>query len=290
MSCKIQEMVEQGKDRFDTWHKCKDGRVIDLGVSIVIMSPEETPLVAAFVRDITERKEAEREIQRSRQELRALAAHLQSIREDERITISREIHDEFGQILSVLKMDLAMIESEVQKGKASLNADIIFDEIKSMYNLMDRSALKISELISSLRPEILDNLGLFPALEWLTEDFQNRTGIKCSFKSELDKIDLDNESSIAIFRILQESLTNVSRHSNSDKVEIEMKIHDDCLCVIVSDNGIGISEEDLKNPKSFGLLGMKERAIILGGDLHISNKNDKGTIVDLTVPINSELI
>lgn len=242
--------------------------------------------VLAITRDITDRKKALAEIQQSQQKLRALAEHLVNVREVERTGIAREIHDEFGQILTVLKMDLSMVENELKKENGPPDYPRIFDEIESMKQLLDSTAEFVSNMITRLRPEVLDKLGLLPAIEWHSEEFEKYSGIKCQFNSNIDSIDLDNERATAVFRIVQESLTNVARHAKATAVSIDIqKAAPNRLTVTIKDNGIGFDDTSAAKTDRFGLLGMRERVKNFGGNIQISSAVDAGTTVFVSLPI-----
>ena len=171
-----------------------------------------------FGRDITERKKAEEQLKGSTEQLRALSAHLQSVREEERTLISREIHDELGQELTGLKMDLSWLVKRLSKNQKSL-----ISKTESMLKLVDSTIQTVRRISSELRPGVLDDLGLIAAIEWQAQDFENRTGITCDFSSSVEEIGLDRDRSTAVFRIFQETLTNVSRHAKATRVKISLE-------------------------------------------------------------------
>jgi signal transduction histidine kinase len=223
------------------------------------------------------------ELENSHLQLRALTAHLQSIQEEEGKRISREIHDELGQALTGLNMELSQLESQISELRNKTKRGSLLKRIRSMSNLVDKTMQAVSGIITELRPGILDDLGLVPALEWKAQDFQEQTGIQCEFSSE--NIDLDREHSTAIFRIFQETLTNVARHANATRVNVRLKEDTDNIILEVADNGRGITEMEIQNSQSFGLLGMRERALLFGGEVNITGRQGKGTAVTLRIPI-----
>ncbi|MFQ5709253.1 MAG: PAS domain S-box protein [bacterium] len=235
--------------------------------------------------DITERKRAEQALQKTSDQLRALAAHLQSVREEERTAIAREMHDELGQVLTALRIDVSLMGREVRQEQAKINAAKLSNELDAMQALIDGTIKKLRVLITELRPEVLDSLGLIPALEWQAQEFKNRTGIDLEFKSDIDKIVLKKQPAIAIFRIFQEALTNIARHARATRSEVRISKSDGHLLVEISDNGIGIPKQRLENSNTFGLLGMRERAWILGGAVEIRRKKSRGTTVKVRIPI-----
>ncbi|HXD00090.1 MAG TPA: ATP-binding protein [Verrucomicrobiae bacterium] len=246
------------------------------------------PAVERELRDARvrrERQEAEQDLRTSREQLRALAAHLLSVREEERKLIAREIHDELGQSLTGFKMDLAWIRHRLQPGDGEIDRQPLLDKINEMGTLIDGSANLIRKLCTELRPGILDDLGLVPAVEWQAREFQKRTGIECALKLEVAELNLDPERSTALFRIFQEILTNVARHAAADRVTADLRRTGDELILEVRDNGKGIEPARLSGEKSLGLLGMRERALLFGGQVFIEGKKGRGTTVTVTIPM-----
>ncbi|HSB69980.1 MAG TPA: PAS domain S-box protein [Candidatus Methylomirabilis sp.] len=233
-------------------------------------------------RDITARIQAEEQLRRSREQLRALAGHLESVREEERARIAREAHDELGQALTALKFDLAWLIHRLPKHQPAAQ-----EKAQGMLALIDTTINTVRRISEDLRPSILDTLGLVAALEWQAQEFQTRTGIACSLLSGLPDVTLDRTPSTALFRICQESLTNVARHAQATRVIIRLSAEADYLALAVEDNGRGIPEQDFANATSLGLLGMRERALLLGGELTIVGRPGAGTTVMVKVPLRS---
>ena len=229
--------------------------------------------------DITERRRAEEELERSREELRNLSSHLQSVREQERTQIAREIHDELGQSLTALKMDLTWL------GKRLRDNEPLLDKTRSMGKLIDGTIEMVHRISADLRPGLLDDFGLVPALEWFAKDFQKRSGIVCRARLEVDDLALDKEMSTTIFRIFQETLTNVARHAEARRVEVRLAASGGRLILEVSDDGRGITKKQMNDPRSFGIIGMRERAHSWGGEVLITGNRDRGTTVRLTIPL-----
>jgi signal transduction histidine kinase len=232
---------------------------------------------------LDEGKRAEEEIRKSRERLRNLSGRLQTLLEEERTRISREIHDELGQALTALKIDLSLTRrSLVSGGHAEQSAKV--HENEHAVNRIIRTMRKIA---TDLRPGILDELGVAPAIEWMAKDFQNRTGIGCKVAIQgVDKIS-DDVRATAIFRIVQEALTNVMRHAAASRVSVSLKKKDRTLVVEVRDNGIGITEGQIIDSKSLGLTGIRERVRLLGGEAVIRGKPGEGTMVRVTLPIGN---
>jgi len=230
---------------------------------------------------LDEGKRSEERITKSRERLRNLSGRLQSLLEEERMRISREIHDVLGQALTALKLDLTLIRrSLVSDGLAEQSAKV--HEIERAVIRIIRMVRKIS---TDLRPGILDELGVAAAIEWMARDFQNRTGIGCKVTIQaVDKIS-DTVRTTAIFRIVQEALTNVMRHAAASQVNVSLEKKDDTLIVEVRDNGIGIMEGRFIDSRSLGLIGIRERVLLLGGEAVISGKPGEGTLVRVTLPM-----
>jgi len=236
--------------------------------------------VASLVDDITEQKKTERKLKESRNQLRSLAERLQLIREEERATVAREIHDDLGQTLTALKMDISWM-----KKNSGMTDEMRASKLDVMLGLTDSTIQTVKRIATELRPGILDDLGLVSAIEWQTKEFQNRSGIKCNFEIFVDEFIVEDDISIAVFRIFQESLTNIARHSQATKVTVTIMREDDFLLVEISDNGVGISEEQISSSKSLGLIGMSERVSVFRGKLTISRAAEGGTAVRVYIPI-----
>lgn len=232
-------------------------------------------------------EKSKRELQVSRDQLRNLTAHLESIREEERTNIAREIHDELGQLMTVIKMDVSLLKRKIETKEKFLNIPETAKDLQSISALADTTIQSIRRIATALRPEILDELGLIDAIGWETNMFQSRTGVKSDFVTNIEKIELGQDRSTAVFRILQETLTNVARHANASEVYVTLDREANDLILKVKDNGKGITETELLRERSLGLLGMKERALFLGGEINIIGAHGKGTLVTVQVPIKN---
>lgn len=221
----------------------------------------------------------EKELRKCQKESRALSARLQSVREEERAKIAREIHDDLGQALTGLKMESAWVMKNLRPDQTALK-----DKLQAMGKHIDHTIRSVRRLSTALRPRILDDFGLVAALEWQARDFENMTGIRCRFRSSLQRPDPDPDRSLAVFRVFQEALTNVARHSGAKRVVSALSEGKKGLRLTIRDNGRGISEEDLSGSNSLGLAGMRERAILFGGELFIRGTPGKGTTVILKTP------
>ncbi len=238
-----------------------------------------------LLNDITERKKAEDELKESQKQLRDLAARLDFVREEERKYIAREIHDELGQLLTALKMDVSLLTKKILKYLGKTAQIQVRSEIRSITELIDISVSSVRRLASELRSDLLFDLGLKEALEWYLEDFEKRTGIICTFSAKLDtKNKINSSVSLALFRICQEALTNILRHSGAAEVNVTLESADGKTILSVFDNGNGFSKLKLKNKKTLGIIGMRERALSLGGSVNIKSSIGKGTTVTACIP------
>jgi len=262
------------------FHRKQDGSVFPVEITGRFLIRQGRSVHIAAIRDITERKQAEEELRNSQEQFRALSARIQFAREEERTQIAREIHDELGQELTGLKMDLSWLIKRLPKNQESL-----ISKTESMLKLVDSTIQTVRRISSELRPGVLDDLGLIAGIEWQTQDFENRSGIPCDFISSVEEIDLDRDRSTAVFRILQETLTNVSRHAKATQVKINLEESADSLILRIEDNGKGIKESEVSHPKSLGLLGMRERVLVFGGKVIITGEQGKGTTVTVKIPL-----
>lgn len=253
---------------------------VEISNSFIYLQNNRKMLLSIF-RDISEQKEYERRIKSSEEKYRQLALHLQSIREEERTKIAREIHDELGQQLTGIFFEVSGIKTMRTRSKAQLD-----ERIDKIHEMVENLISSVQRIASELRPALLDDLGLIPAIEWEVSQFEQRTKINSKLNLNISELDLPKETATVIFRILQESLTNIARHSKAKKVIIDLKIENGDFLMEIIDNGIGVPEEKLSDPKSIGLIGMKERAFSCNGELLIDSKPKKGTRVKLRIPLN----
>ncbi len=237
-----------------------------------------------FLSDMTEQKHAEEQLEYSRKQLSIHADHLHTLLEGERTEIAREIHDELGQILTALKMDLFWLNKKLPEG-----CDAMVEKIASMMQLIDSTIRTVERILVALRPAMLDDLGLTSAIEWLAEEFQSRTGVICEgiLEPTPENLITDEKVSTALFRICQEALTNITRHAQATRTEIVLRIQDNHVELKVSDNGIGISKEDVRKSDSFGVLGIKERVNLLGGKVNIVGRKGRGTVLRVRIPLKA---
>jgi signal transduction histidine kinase len=236
---------------------------------------------AALSNEIRERKIAEEHLRDSEVQLRALAARLISVREEERTRIAREIHDELGQVLTGLKMDVMWLAKRLAGTEKQL-----VEKTETMCSLIDSTVHLIRRISTGLRPEILDDMGLVAAIGWQANEFQKRMGMRCRLKLPEDQALLDKELSTTVFRIFQEILTNIARHAKASSVNVQLSISDDFLKLKVADDGVGISETQIRGQGSLGLLGMQERAQLFGGEVSIQGTSGRGTTVLVSIPMS----
>ena len=230
--------------------------------------------------DISDRKKAEKELEASNETLRKLTEHLQNIREEERSHIAREIHDELGQQLTVLKMDISWlnkkIESEDEKVKFRM---------KELVGMIDTTVRSVRKISSELRPSMLDDLGLAAAIEWQGQELEKRSGIKVNMQLGVSDLKLPNNIAITLFRIFQESFTNVARHADATEVNVSLRLTGNNLELLIRDNGSGFDVTGIENKKTLGILGMRERVTIINGEYSIESAPGKGTMVRVCVPL-----
>jgi PAS domain S-box-containing protein len=245
--------------------------------------------VLGISRDITEHKQAEEKLKATSEQLRALSARLQSAREEEGTRIAREIHDELGSTLTTLRWDLEGFEKTLSVLDNLPQVASLQERIKSMTGLIDTTIKSVRRISSELRPTALDDLGLLAAVEWQARQFEERTGIVCQCYFAAEKFDLTEAQATALFRVFQEALTNVLRHAQATMVETAIAKEVGQIVLTISDNGRGITEDETLGPQSLGLLGMRERAYLIGGEIDIVGIKGKGTTITVRVPLSDEL-
>ncbi|MCB0196029.1 MAG: sensor histidine kinase [Anaerolineae bacterium] len=236
---------------------------------------------AGLERETSDRRSKEDEFRRSTEQLRELSARLQSVREEERTRIAREIHDELGQALTGLKMDVAWLQKHLDRQEPAL-----LQKTLAMSDLIDIIIQAVRRIATELRPGILD-LSLVATIEWQLQEFESRYGIESQLISAPEETVLDTDGATTVFRIFQEILTNVTRHARATRIEVSVEENDTFLTLRVQDNGRGISKSEIDSPKSIGLLGMQERARLRAGEVHFQGTSGQGTIVTVTLPLST---
>lgn len=270
----IKELQDLGMvNNFEITFRCKNGELHTGLISAETIYLNEKSCILAVIIDITQRRRAE-------EALRELATHQESIREEERTRIAREIHDDLGQLLTALKMDICWI---VKKIPASQQA--LLEKTDRMIGLTDNLIKSVQKISADLRPGLLDDLGLAAAIDWEMKSFQERTGINCSLVFHPEQIKLDKGCTTALYRIFQETLTNIARHAAASRVEVNLKAGMEWLSLVIRDNGIGITEEQIHSHRAYGLNGMRERVQRLDGKLHINGILNKGTEIEIKIPL-----
>lgn len=260
----------------------KDGSVFTASLNVYVEVDEKGNFVKTKTigRDITYRKQIEEELRKSREALRKLSVYLQNIRENERKEIAKEIHDELGQSLTALKLSLSWIKKRVED--EFLNKK--FDETLTIVNALIKQVQNIS---NRLRPSLIDYLTLEDAIMWQVKEFERNTSIVCNVDIAEHGIKLSKNVSLTLFRIFQEALTNIARHANATEVDIKMFRSEASILLIIKDNGIGISDEKIKSPESFGLMAMRERAYSINATLDIHRSYEGGTEIIISVPVRN---
>jgi PAS domain S-box-containing protein len=242
-------------------------------------------LFTVILRDVTERVRSEEVLRESREELRQLALASHSVREQEKSRIARELHDELAQALTALKMDVTWLREHFPAGDGPTSKKL--SDIDSLLNHMVASTRRIS---ADLRPLVLDDLGLVPAVEWLVQKFTERNGIPCELAIGAPDLELQDPHASAVFRIVQESLTNAARHAQASRIEVSIDLSDGAVALKVRDNGRGFSPDDPRKPGSFGLMGLRERAYLLGGEVNITSAPGQGTSIEVRIPLEPSAV
>ncbi len=236
--------------------------------------------IKGIISEVQSNQDDENDLATTNEQLIQLANHLEQVREQERKEMAREIHDEIGHALTSLKLDINLLIK-----KKYLREDALLTRLNDMMKQIEETIKTLQRISSQLRPSILDHFGLIAALEWQAKEFQRQTSIRCKYLFQEEEIELEESKSIAVFRIFQEILTNIARHSQATRVDVFLTIENNILELKVSDNGIGIKKENLQSPYSLGLIGMRERANLMKGKLYINTVLNVGTTVTLNVSI-----
>jgi PAS domain S-box-containing protein len=275
---KFEEMKSEQGARSERKLKRKDGSILDIEINAKFLSDGR---FLAFIRDITERKKAENELNSSYRAIRKLTSHLQNAREEERTHIAREIHDELGQQLTVLKMDVSWLIKKIKQ----LENQQLNDKAAEIIRMLNDTVNTVRRISSDLRPVLLDDLGLAAAIEWHLMEFGKRSGIKTEFFTLESAIEIPRATATGLFRIYQESITNIARHSEATEVMVELFIEDKVVTMAIADNGKGFDVTSIGRKKTLGVLGMQERTVMMGGTFRIKRNPAKGMKVEVHVPV-----
>jgi len=260
-------------------HKKKNGTILYVDIITYDINYKGQQARLVLANDVTEKHIAEEKLKESYDSIRILTGHLQNVREEERLHMSREIHDELGQLLTVLKMEVSWLNKRIEPGNK-----IAKDKLEEIFTLIDTIVKSVRRIASELRPSLLDDLGMLAAIEWFLEDFERRSGIVKELYIPETEIQLPDSLKIGLFRIFQESLTNVARHSGAKKVIVRLEQRDKKLILIIKDNGEGFDDKKAAK-QTLGLLGMKERTLMMGGQYSISGVQGEGTTVKVIIPL-----
>jgi len=261
-------------------HQASPEMIAELEMHLSQLTNQLLAANASLEHEITDRLGKEDEFRRSTEQLRELSARLQSVREEERTHLARAIHDELGQALTGLKMDVAWLQQHLDQQQPAL-----LEKTQAMSDLIDIIVQAVRRIATELRPGILD-LSLVATIEWQLQEFQNRSGIESKLISALEETTLDADGATTVFRIFQEILTNVARHAQSTRLEVSLEENATFLTLQVRDNGRGITDSEIQSPKSIGLLGMQERARLRGGEVQFQGTPGQGTTVTVRLPLS----
>lgn len=256
-----------------------DGRHCEVEIALTALPDHGRTTVQMVIHDVTQRQRELQELQDSRQALRRLSASIVEGREAERRRIARELHDELGQSLSALKLELSACVDDALLDRHR-------QRVRHMLQRLDEIMAAVRRIAIDLRPQMLDDLGLGPAVEWLVQDFGRHTGLRCT--TRLDDVGaLADSAATALYRMVQEALTNVLRHARATEVAVELRLRDGCAQLTVRDNGVGLQGERGPHDRQFGLLGMQERADMLGGQFRVTSTKGGGTCVTMELPLRA---
>jgi PAS domain S-box-containing protein len=276
------ELLKAGESgRYKYWrHLKKNGEIITVEVMAHRIEYNGHNARMVILNDVTEKVKAEKALQESHEELRELASHLQNIREEERASMAREVHDVLGQQVTCIKMDISWLSKQIATEDPRVK-----QKLQELTALLDETAIVVRKIASALRPSILDDFGLSEALEWQAKEFEKRSGIKVRCWCALPDLTIPKNITTGLFRICQESLTNVARHAAASEVNISTAAKDHQLILTITDNGKGFDVGKSSQRKTLGLLGMKERTLMIGGRYEITSTPGHGTTVTVTVPL-----
>ena len=285
----FQENIDLNKTKFDRKFKIvrlndKVERWIHAIGEIKFDKKDKPMLMIGTVQDITKRKRDKEALRQSQEELKSFAAHLQNVREEERNILAREIHDDLGQILIAMKIDLGLLKQSVLKTVSEKKQNEVQAQFNDLSEMVDNTLISARRIMTDLRPEVLDMLGFSETVKQHLNSFQQRNKIECVFENHTSKLNLNSDQSVALFRIVQEALNNVAKHSRASRTKVVLEQLDDKLSLQINDNGIGFEQNANVHTDSYGLIGMRERVFLLDGELIINSSKGKGTSIQIIMP------
>ena len=261
----------------------RNGEEFPIDAAISHLREGQQTFYTVILRDVSARVRAMEDLRRSKEELQQLGAAAEETREQEKSRIARELHDELGQSLTMLRMDVAWCKANLPAGAPGVEA-----KLERMEALLKTTVAATRRIASDLRPLMLDDLGLVPALEWLVQNTAQRSGIECRFATDDPALALPSAHSTAVFRIVQEALTNIAKHAKAAHADVEVHQRYGMLTIVVRDDGVGFAPEDPREPSSFGLLGLRERTSLLRGTATLRSAPGTGTTIEVTLPLPRE--
>jgi signal transduction histidine kinase len=262
----------------------RDGEEFPIDAAISHLTDGDKRYYTVILRDVSARVRAMEALRHSKEELQELGAAAEETRELEKSRIARELHDELGQSLTMLRMDVAWCKANLDGDDAGVAA-----KLERMEATLKATVTATRRIASDLRPLMLDDLGLVPALEWLVQNMEQRTGVPCDFSIDDPSLVLPPVQSTAVFRIVQEALTNIAKHAGATHVDVAVRQHEGSVRVTVRDNGVGFATQDPRKPASFGLLGLRERATLLRGTATIRSEPGAGTTIEVELPLSGRV-
>jgi PAS domain S-box-containing protein len=278
---RIEQVFVNGSSDAEANALTKDGEKIPFYYRAVRIIYEDKICLLGSGIDISDRKKAEEQLKKSFEQIRMLTEHLQNIREEERTNIAREIHDELGQQLTVMKMDISWLNKKIDSENETVR-----EKLKGMLDFLDGMVKTVRRISSELRPSLLDDMGLVAAMEWHLREFEKRAGIKTLFQEPGKELQLPDAVKTGLFRIFQESLTNIGRHAHAQKVNIGLETNNSKVILTIEDDGRGFEKEKIATKETLGILGMRERSLMMGGNYEITSVPGQGTTVVVSVPYN----
>ena len=278
----MKPLLRAPKNNLTDQYQASQELITELEARLAQLTSQLLAANASLEREITDRLSKEDEFHRSTEQLRELSARLQSVREEERTHLARAIHDELGQALTGLKMDVAWLQKHLNQPQPAL-----LEKTQAMSDLIDTTVQTVRRISTELRPGILD-LSLVATIEWQLQEFQTRSGIQGKLIIAPEETTLDADGATTVFRIFQEILTNVARHAQATQVEVSVEENATFLTLHVQDNGRGITDSEIHSPRSIGLLGMQERARLRAGEIHFQGTPGEGTAVTVRLPLSND--